>query len=322
MTLSSELAAQFGLNLIGPDNDITDICSLDKPNRTGLGFLRAKELPDPLPEIGALLVLEDTKLPENSNVSFLRTKDPLLTFSKIVPKFRPPFRPSVGVHPTAIVAQSSMLEKSVSIGAYSVIEDNCTILEGSVIHSHVVVYPNCSIGKGVTIHSHSVIREGTVIKDGCTIQPGAVIGGDGFGYVLDPSIGLVSVPQVGRVVLEERVDVGSNSCIDRATIGETRIGLGTKIDNLVQVGHNVDIGEHSIICGQAGIAGSTKLGKKVVLGGQVGVADHKLIADEVRVAASSAVISNLPEKGDYSGFPAIKATTWRRIQVTIQKLVK
>jgi UDP-3-O-[3-hydroxymyristoyl] glucosamine N-acyltransferase len=322
MTLSSELAAEFGLNLIGPDNDITDICSLDKPNKTGLAFLRAKELPDPLPEIGALLVLEDTKLPRNSVVSFLKTKDPLLTFSKIVPKFRPPSRPSVGVHPTAIVAQSTKLDEGVSIGAYSVIEDNCTILEGSVIHSHVVVYPNCSIGKGVTIHSHAVIREGTVIKDGCTIQPGAVIGGDGFGYVLDPSMGLVSVPQVGTVVLEERVDVGSNSCIDRATIGETRIGLGTKIDNLVQVGHNVEIGEHSIICGQAGIAGSTKLGKKVVLGGQAGVADHKFIADEVRVAAGSGVVSNLTEKGDYSGYPAIKATTWRKIQVIIRKLVK
>lgn len=322
MITAKQLADEFSLLLIGTDNELTDICSLDKPLKTGLGFLRSKVIPEDLPKIGALLVEEGVELPKNSSISFLVTKNPLLAFSKIVPIFRPNFRPKVGIHETAVLSNTVKIGNDVCIGAYCVIENNCEIGENSVIHPHVVIYPDCRIGKGVIIHSHAVIRESTVIKDGCTIQPGAVIGGDGFGYVMDPSIGLVSVPQAGRVILQEQVDIGANSCVDRATIGETVIGVGTKIDNLVQIGHNVEIGENSIICGQAGIAGSTKLGKRVVLGGQVGIADHKTIGDDVRIAASSAVISNLTEKGDYSGFPAIKATAWRRLQVTIRKLVK
>lgn len=322
MTSAKSLAEQFSLTLVGPNNELSDLCSLDHPLINGLGFLRSKSLPNPLPNIGALLVSEGIELPIDSSVSFLVTKDPLLAFSKIVPIFRPAFRPKPGVHPTAIVSSSVNLGKNVSIGAYSVIEDNCKIGDDSVIHPHVVIYPDCEIGNQVTIHSQVTIREGTKIKDWCTIQPGSVLGADGFGYVLDPSVGLMPVPQVGNVVLEERVDIGANTCLDRGTIGETRINFGTKIDNLVQIGHNVKIGEHSIVCGQAGIAGSSTLGKKVVLGGQVGVADHKFIADETRVVASSAVLTDLPEKGDYAGFPAIKATTWKRLQVTIRKLVK
>ncbi len=322
MTSAKSLAEQFSLTLVGPNNELSDLCSLDDPKTNGLGFLRSKSLPTPIPKIGALLVSEGIELPIDSSVSFLVTKDPLLAFSKIVPLFRPPFRPNPGIHPTAVVSDSVSLGKNVSIGAYSVIQDNCKVGDDTIIHPHVVIYPDCEIGKGVTVHSQVTIREGTKIKDLCTIQPGSVLGADGFGYVLDPSVGLVPVPQVGNVVLEERVDIGANTCLDRGTIGETKIGFGTKIDNLVQIGHNVKIGSHAILCGQSGIGGSSTLGDKVVLGGQVGVADHITLPSETRIAASSAVITKIDEKGDYCGFPAIKATTWKRLQVTIRKLAK
>ena len=172
------------------------------------------------------------------------------------------------------------------------------------------------------VHSGACIREGCEIGDYGIIQNGAVVGSEGFGYVPDLELGLRHVPQTGNVKLEARVDIGANTCIDRGTAGDTHIHLGSKLDNLVQVGHNVSIGSHSILCGQVGIAGSVNIGEQVVLGGNSGVADHVDIVSGVRVAAKSGVIADIDEKGDYIGFPAQKASTWRRQLVNLKNLPK
>ena len=165
-----------------------------------------------------------------------------------------------------------------------------------------------------------MIREDCIVGSDTVIQNGAVIGADGFGYVPDKELGLAPVPQVGVVVLSDRVDVGANACIDRATLGTTLVGLGTKIDNLVQVGHNTKIGKFAILCGQTGVAGSCDIGNQVVLGGAVGVADHIQIVDGCRIAGKSVVFGNLTEKNDYAGYPARPAGEWRRSMAIVSKL--
>ena len=200
------------------------------------------------------------------------------------------------------------------IGAEVQIGNNVTI------HPHVVIYPGTIIEDDCIIHSGAIIREYCHLKKGCVIQNGAVIGSDGFGYVPDPALGLRAVPQVGRAVLGPLVDVGANSCIDRGALGDTSISLGTKVDNLVQVGHNVSIGEHTIVCGQSGIAGSTRIGARCVLGGSTGVGDHLNIPDDCRFGGNSGVITAIDEPGDYMGHPAIPAQQWRRQGVAVKKL--
>jgi len=170
------------------------------------------------------------------------------------------------------------------------------------------------------IHARVVLREDIEISDGVILQPGAVIGADGFGYIADPKRGLVTVPQIGTVILDAAVEVGANSCIDRATLGRTLIGQGTKLDNLVQVAHNSRIGSYSLLCAQVGIAGSSTIGNNVVLGGHSGVGDHVKIVDNVRVAAKAGVIQDISKPGDYGGYPAVPAREWRRMVGALVRL--
>jgi UDP-3-O-[3-hydroxymyristoyl] glucosamine N-acyltransferase len=218
------------------------------------------------------------------------------------------------VHPSAKIGSG------VSIGEFAVVGPLTEIGDNVVIHPHVVLYPGVKIGPRSIIHSHAAIREDSVLGAETVIQNGAVIGADGFGYVPDAKLGLVGVPQLGTVNLGDRVEVGANSAIDRATLGTTTIGLGTKIDNLVQIGHNTRIGRFSILCGQVGIAGSCEIGNQVVIGGQAGVGDHLKIADGIRVGAKSGVVSDLTEKGDYLGFPPLPAQVARRVFAILPQL--
>lgn len=258
----------------------------------------------------------------------LRVPEPQIAYIEILENFfldrEESYLPQ-NIHSTAIIDKSAMVAADAKIGAYVVIGANCVIESEVTIHPHVVLYQNVKIGTNATLHAHSIIREHSVIGRNCIIQPGAVLGGDGFGYVQDAKVGLRSVPQVGTVELADNVDIGCNTCIDRAASGVTQIGTGTKIDNQVQIGHHVNIGAHCVICGQVGIGGSTKIGNGVVLGGKVGVADHMKIVSGARIGAAGIVISHVEEPGDYMGYPVQIAFKWRRIlaaQLTLPEFFK
>jgi UDP-3-O-[3-hydroxymyristoyl] glucosamine N-acyltransferase len=272
---------------------------------------------------GAVLVADTaTEHLKDSPKTVIFVKDPMLSFIEIVPLFHQQDSNPLGVHETAVVHASAILGKNISIGPFSVIGEGCAVEDDVVIGSHVALYPRARVGARTTIHAHVVIREDSQIAADCTIHSGTVIGSDGFGYHFVPGRGLILVPQVGNVAISSHVEVGANSCIDRGTLGSTIVGAGVKIDNLVQVGHNCVIGESSVLCGQVGLAGTTTLGAGVTLGGQVGVSGHLKIASGSRVAGASAVLTDLPEKGDYAGIPAIPVKQWRKQLISLARLIR
>ncbi len=319
----SQLAVLVGGSVVGAkDVTISTLVPLDEPKPDAISFTKEthpRKLGPLLSDLKvAALIISDTVDPSllPSHKSFIRVKDPLAALIKIVPLFVPAIKPSGVVSDKADIHPSAKIGKNVSIGAFVAIGADVVIEDGVVVHPHVTLYQNVFIGAESEIHSGAVIREYCKLGPRTIIQNGAIIGADGFGYLSEHEEGsapkIVKVPQVGIVNLGPDTEVGANTCIDRATLGTTQVGPSTKIDNLVQVGHNTKIGAFTIVCGKVGIAGSSRIGNGVVLGGDVGIKDHTTIADGVRVAARSGVISDLTEKGDYAGFPAVRALAWRR----------
>jgi UDP-3-O-[3-hydroxymyristoyl] glucosamine N-acyltransferase len=263
---------------------------------------------------GALLVKEfDT----NFNCTQIKVPYPLGALAQLAPLFSVVGQ-DVGIHPTAVVHESAEVSTLASIGAFVVVGARSKIGDRTIIYPHCCIYHDVSIGPDGVIHAGAVIREGTQMGSNCLIQPGVVVGGDGFGYMSDKS-GHHRIPHVGQVVLADNVDIGANSTVDRGTFGETSVGQGTKIDNLVMVGHNVQIGVQSLLCAQVGLSGSCEIGDGVILAGQVGIADHVRIGNGVRAGAKSGITSDV-EKGDVAGFPHQEASEWRRNQVVLRNL--
>ena len=312
-------------------SEISEVCPLDSEDAklSSLSFVRAKDLSQALKAIntsksGTFLIAGDPKgIPNNIEKFIICVPEPQIAYIQVLEKFfldpEENLKPS-GIHPSAVIDPTAKIAKDAVIAAYCVIGANCFVDSQAVLHPHVVLYHDVIIGAKSVVHAHAIIREHSKIGNNCCVQPGAVIGSDGFGYVADPKMGLRTVPQIGTVELSDGVDVGSNACIDRAAAGKTKIGLGTKLDNLVQIGHNVEIGKHSVICGQVGIGGSSQIGDGVVLAGQVGVGDHMKIASGVRVGGAGVVISHVEEPGDYMGYPVQPAFQWRRILAAQQRL--
>lgn len=304
----------FNLSAI-EDSQGGDLCFYKGVSKTA--FLKSLEQKSP----SAVIVPEsfsDIDLPDS--VVLILHKDPYAAFLSVLPKFFVRDEVEYNISAKADIHSSAEIHPEVSISAYTVIGKDVKIGKGAIIHPHVTIYPRVSIGENTEIHSGAVIREDVRIGSNCIIQNGAIIGADGFGYVPDPIKGLAAVPQIGIVELADWTEVGANTCIDRATLGSTSIGKGTKIDNLVQIGHNCQVGNYSIICGQSAIAGSVKIGNQVVIGGSVGIADHVEIADGCRFGGLSGLAGKFTEKGDYWGNPAVKASEHRRIVASIKKL--
>jgi UDP-3-O-[3-hydroxymyristoyl] glucosamine N-acyltransferase len=205
------------------------------------------------------------------------------------------------------------------IGPYAVVGAGSRVGPRAALHAHVVLGRRCAVGEGTVLHPHVVLYDGTEVGAGSIVHAGAILGSDGFGYATWRGAHH-KVPQVGRVRIEEEVEIGANTAIDRATLGETVIGAGTKIDNLVQVGHNVQVGRHCILCGQAGIAGSAQLGDGVVLAGQAGVSGHIQLGDRAQVAAKSAALASVPPGTQVAGIPAVELRKWRRQTVQVARL--
>lgn len=247
------------------------------------------------------------------------TENPRLAFSKVLELFAPTPRAYPGVHPTAVVGKGVRMAEGVSVGAYAVIEDDVTLEEGCIIHPLAYVGHEAVIGAESRLLPHVFVGERVVIGRRTVIHAGAMVGCDGFGFLPTPQ-GHHKIPQVGTVIIGDDVEIGACATVDRATVGATRIGNGTKIDDHVHVAHNCVIGDNCLLCGQVGIAGSTTVGSNVVMGGQVGVNDHVRIGDNIIIGAQAGVFGNLDEPGIYSGYPARPHQSQLRVSAASQKL--
>ncbi|MFW6437478.1 MAG: UDP-3-O-(3-hydroxymyristoyl)glucosamine N-acyltransferase [Armatimonadota bacterium] len=234
---------------------------------------------------------------------FIVTEDPRLAFSKVLELFAPDRRPDAGVHSSAVLGNNVSLGENVSIGAHAYVGDGAIIGDNTVVYPLAYVGPETLLGADCAIHPQVFIGPRVQLGDRVTVHAGASVGADGFGF-LQTERGHGKIPQIGTVIVENDVEIGANSTVDRATVSATRIGAGTKIDDQVHVAHNVIIGRNCLLCGQVGIAGSTTIGDNVVMGGQAGVNDHVEIASNIIIAARASVFGNLDEEGIYSGYPA------------------
>ena len=250
----------------------------------------------------------------------LRSKNPYLAWAKALELFYQPPQYAVGVHPTAIVHASAKIGKNAHIGPYVVVDEGAEIGDNAVLLAHVVIYRNVKIGKNFFAHAHAVVREFCQLGDNVLLQNGAVIGCDGFGFAKDDSGHWHKIVQSGTAVLENNVEVQANFCIDRASIGETRIARGAKFDNMVHVGHSCTVGTDTLLCAQVGLAGTTDVGKNVVLAGQVGVAGHCKIGDGVIAIAQSGIPHDVPAGKMISGAPAIDFKLWLKCSAAYGRL--
>jgi UDP-3-O-[3-hydroxymyristoyl] glucosamine N-acyltransferase len=249
----------------------------------------------------------------------IRVPNARVAFAKVLPLFFPERKYAPGIHPTAVVAGSAEVDPTAHVGPLCVIDDRAKIGPRCVLEAGDYVGADCQLAEDVRLFPNVTLSGRTQAGARVRIHSGAVIGADGFGYVFDQGRHL-KVPQIGHVILEDDVEIGANSCIDRGALGPTVISRGTKIDNLVQIGHNVMVGEHCILCGQAGISGSTKIGRYTTLAGQVGLAGHLKIGSKVTIAAQSGVMHDIPDGQNWFGTPAQPDRLTKRIILALQRL--
>jgi len=316
----STIAERLECKVAGdPDLEITGVAGLDEARPGELTFLSNPRYSDRLKTTQAsaiLLAKEDPSLP----LAQLVDGDPYLGFARALELFYDAPRPASGIHPTAVVAASAEVAEDAAIGAYAVIGDRVKIGKRAVIHPHVTIYEGARIGDDFLAHSHVTVREFCRIGDGVVLQNGVRVGTDGYGFARRADGSHHKIPQAGVVVVEDDVEIQAGSCIDRAAVGETRIRRGSKIDNLVQIGHAVEIGEDAIICSQVGIAGSTTLGKNCILAGQVGVINHLTIGDDVLITAQTGVGHDIESGRKISGSPELDNGQWLRCTAVYNRL--
>lgn len=314
-----ELAEYLG-GVVQGDGEvlISGLGALETAGPDALTFLANPKYASKVAETSAGAVLMATG-GERYGRTAIEVANPYLCFAKLLTLFYTTPHEPLGVLPAAIVSESAVIGEGASIYPGACIGTNVVIGKRSTIYSGAVLYDNVTIGEDCIIHANAVIRERCRIGNRCIIQPGAVIGSDGFGYAPDGT-SYYRIPQIGIVILDDDVEIGANCCIDRAAIEVTRISRGTKLDNLVQIAHNCQIGEDCMIVSQVGISGSTKIGNHVTLAGQVGVAGHLTIGDNVLVGAQSGVPSSLPANAAYSGTPTMPHREWLKSSMIMPRL--
>ncbi|MBI4610694.1 MAG: UDP-3-O-(3-hydroxymyristoyl)glucosamine N-acyltransferase [Candidatus Rokubacteria bacterium] len=313
-----EIAQALRVELEGdPDLKITGVAPLETARPDQISFLTHAKYASlaRTTRAGALLVPADAKLLG----PLLRATDPRAALIGLLRLFHPAPTPPSGIHPSAQIAPSARVDPSAAVGALAVIGADARVGARTWIFPLVYVGDGAEVGADCLVYPHAVIRDRVRLGNRVIVHPGAVLGADGFGYVFDGTRHQ-KIPQVGTVVIEDEVEIGANVTIDRATLGETVIRRGVKIDNLVQIGHNAEIGEDTILVAQVGLSGSVKVGRRSVLAGQVGVADHVTIGDAVSVGAQAGVASDLREAGPYWGTPARPAPEARRIAAAWPRL--
>ncbi len=304
-----------------PETEISGGGGLDLASSGHITFLANPKYTAQIAETNATAIfLNEKETCERTDIAILRAKDPYLAYTRALRIFHPDPKVSKMIHPTAVLDQSAKVADNVEIHANVVIGKNCEIAENVKLFPNVTLYENVKIGANSTIHSGSTIRENCEIGVNCIISNNVTIGSDGFGYAKDEKKHWLKIPQVGRVVLEDDVEIGANTAIDCASVGETRIKRGAKIDNLVQIGHSCTIEEDSLICSQTGLAGSSVIGKRVVLAGQVGIAGHLKVGDDAVLTAKSATSHDIEPGKIISGIPGFDNRDWLRSTAAIRRL--
>lgn len=304
------------------DPEITGVAPVDKAKPQSLSFIEGGKFASQINTTEAIAVIIPPDLTETATergIAWIATREPRLLFAQVINLFYQPFHPQPQIHPTAAIAKDVQLGEGVYIGPYAVIESGVKIGDRACIHAHVVIYPQVEIGDRTILHANCTIHERTQIGKNCVIHSGTVIGAEGFGFVPTPN-GWFKMEQSGRTVLEDGVEVGCNSAIDRPAVGETRIGSNTKIDNLVQIGHGSQIGSNCAIAGQAGMAGGTKIGNNVLLAGQVGVANNTIIGDNVIASAKAGVHGTVASGSVVSGNPAVNHPIYLKASAIYKRL--
>jgi UDP-3-O-[3-hydroxymyristoyl] glucosamine N-acyltransferase len=321
-----EIAQRLGCRLEGdPSTEITGVAGIESAEPGHLTFFANPRYHRAIGTTRASAILvgqEDIVGPRPGlpTLSALRSDNPYLDFARAIEFFCQPPEYPPRVHATAAVARSAQIGPGAHIGPYCFVDEEVQIGRGAVLHSFVAIYRGARIGNHFFAHSHAVVREGCQIGDRVILQNGAVVGGDGFGFARQPDGRWYKIQQSGVAVVEDDVEIQSNACVDRATVGETRIARGAKLDDLVLVGHASRVGEDTLLCGQVGLAGSTVVGHRSILAGQVGAAGHLTIGDGAVISSKSGVPNDVPAGASYSGYPAVPNKQWLKSMAALNRL--
>jgi UDP-3-O-[3-hydroxymyristoyl] glucosamine N-acyltransferase len=306
-----------------PDTVVNTIARIEEGHQGALSFLANPKYEHYLYTTKSSVVLVNKSFKPTAQVetTLIRVEDAYEAFASLllmVDQARPRKK---GIHATAIIEQTAKIGKDVYIGPYSYIGENCTVGDNCSVFPHVYLGDNTKLGNNCTLNPGVKIYHDCVLGEGCTIHAGTVIGSDGFGFAPQSETEFMKIPQIGNVIIGDHVEIGANVAIDRATVGSTVIHKGVKLDNLIQIGHNVEVGENTVIAGQTGIAGSTKVGKNCMFAGQVGIAGHLKIADGTKIGAKAGVAGDIREENSVVlGIPAIEHKQFLRSSVIFRKL--
>jgi UDP-3-O-[3-hydroxymyristoyl] glucosamine N-acyltransferase len=308
-----DLASRLGLELRGDSElEIATPAPIEAATNGTITFAVGPKYSTALRSSSASAAIIPEDMVDDARCAVILSADPAFDFARLLEIFFPPYRPPSEIHPTAVIPSDARLGENCAVGAYCVIGSGVTVGRNAIIHPHVVIYPGVLIGDDFTCHSHVSIREGVTIGNRVTLLSGAVIGGDGFGFI-EHAGQLIKIPQVGSVIIEDDVEIGANTTVDRATMGATVIRRAVKLDNLIQVGHNCEVGTATRMAAQSGLAGSVKVGEWCQFGGQSGCADHVEVGDRARVIAQAGVHNDLPDDALVGGAPAIDLRVFRRM---------
>jgi UDP-3-O-[3-hydroxymyristoyl] glucosamine N-acyltransferase len=315
-----QIAERLGCSIEGDANlEISGVAAIEEAKKGELTFLADRKYRAALEKSPASAVIVAKEI-SPAHMAALRSTHPRLDFARAIELFHPAPHFAPGIHPTSVVAKSAKVGAEAHIGPHCFVDDNVEIGRNAVLHSFVAIYRNSRIGDDFFAHSHVSVREGSQIGNRVLLQNGVVVGSDGFGFEKQSDGRWYKIRQAGIVAIEDDVEIQAHSAIDRATIGETRIGRGTKIDNLVQVGHSCKIGEDTLLCGQTGLAGTTRVGNRCILAGQTASAGHLTIGDGAVLTARTAVGEDVPAGAIYSGAPGFDNLSWRKSVAVFNRL--
>jgi UDP-3-O-[3-hydroxymyristoyl] glucosamine N-acyltransferase len=317
----AQLAQALGARLDNglPETEITGVAGIEEASAGQVTFVANPKYASAAHTTRASAVIVTEDFPPIPTAT-LRARNPYFTFARAIELFYKPPTYAPGVHSTAVIHPTARLGANPHVGPYVVVDEDVEIGANAVLLAHVVIYRGARIGDNFFAHAHAVVREDCRLGNNVILQNGAVIGADGFGFAKDDAGRWHKIVQSGPAVLDDDVEVQANGCVDRASVGQTHIARGAKLDNLVQVGHGSRVGENSLLCSQVGLAGSTEVGRNVILAGQVGVAGHCKIGDGAIATAQSGIPNDVAAGAVVSGYPAIDNKLWLRCSAVFNKL--